>query len=1055
MTWFANRTAIDPGGARFRAGSRTLSIPAALGLIPLIACVLLPAFARAADDLPEEYRLAVGFYNKEQWKPAAESFRSFLKNNPQHPRVETAKFFYGLTLIKLDDFRQARDVLRAYAADYPMGREAPAAAYWIGHCSFHLDDFAAAGQELSAFAKKWPQNRLCEWALPYLGDLELRQKKPEAAIVRFQEAIKAFPEGALVEDAKFGLARAFELTGKRTEAGDLYRELASNRSGTRAAEAQLNLGALEFDAGRFAEAAAAYETLERQFPESPQAPLARLNQGFARYQLGQFPEAIVQFDKAAKTERFAVEASLWKGLALRAQGNLPQAAEVLHAGYAGHRDHPLAEKLLFHWADCEQRQGAFEKARGLFLEAVDRWPRGAMADESLQAACQAAINGDDLPAADALLARFDRDFPGSRLRLRQEVLKGRLLAARQDWAAAAKHFQSVIETTEIPATGWQARYYFADMLQKRRQHAEALEVSGPLAALWDKGSGPPEFAGVFVLRAVSQLEQARAAATTEKPGAPSREKEVQSRAALESSAKYLSLAPQGPLAAQARSIQVVAQALAGARGSAQEALAALRKNHPGSAELDQALLELGTIAYAREDWEWAETLFGELAARPKDSKLHARALVELGWTEFQRRQYAAAAATFARMLAEHPNDPLADEAAFKRGSALQEDGKSDEAQAAFADAFRRPTASEHVFLAGLQAARLLARSGKMADADATYEALLKRFGQRPDADKVLDAWATTHYSAEDFRKADELFGRLIRDYPNSALADNAALVLAESDLLAGRLDEARRAFSSLAQGARSDEGVRQRSLYQLMRIELEAKRWDDLRRVARDSLARYPEGTYRWDAQWHEAAADFHSGAFKAALDRLTRLAALRQDKTLQAAACYPHVWVLLAETRFKLRDYDGVAATVAEFRAVDGKSPLLYQADEILGRSFKAQAKWAEARQAFARVLEDPNGKSTETAARAQFHIAETWHFEKDYETALKEYLKVDILYKFPEWQAPALLGAAGCQENLKRFPEAAKTYEDILRQYSRDDIIAVKAREGLDRVRRKLAAA
>ncbi len=31
------------------------------------------------------------------------------------------------------------------------------------------------------------------------------------------------------------------------------------------------------------------------------------------------------------------------------------------------------------------------------------------------------------------------------------------------------------------------------------------------------------------------------------------------------------------------------------------------------------------------------------------------------------------------------------------------------------------------------------------------------FVQRADADKVLDAWATVHYNAENFPRADELF----------------------------------------------------------------------------------------------------------------------------------------------------------------------------------------------------------------------------------------------------------------------------------------------------------
>src|SRR5262249_20018215 len=162
----------------------------------------------------------------------------------------------------------------------------------------------------------------------------------------FQEALKAYPEGDLAEDARFGLARSYELLGKAAEATRAYREVAANRNGARAAEAQLNLGAMEFDAARFAEAAAAYETLERQFPASPQVPLAQLNHGFARYQLGQFPQAIAQFEKAGKTEKYAAEAALWKGLALKGNAEPSKAIDVLRAAYAKYRDHPLAEKLL-------------------------------------------------------------------------------------------------------------------------------------------------------------------------------------------------------------------------------------------------------------------------------------------------------------------------------------------------------------------------------------------------------------------------------------------------------------------------------------------------------------------------------------------------------------------------------------------------------------------------------------------------------------------------------------------------------------------------------------
>src|SRR5262249_51132611 len=89
--------------------------------------VFVVSRAALADDPLEDYKLAVGFYNKEQWKLAAESFQAFLKNHGQHPKAENARFYYGLTLVKLDDFKQAREILRNFVRDYPRSRDAASA----------------------------------------------------------------------------------------------------------------------------------------------------------------------------------------------------------------------------------------------------------------------------------------------------------------------------------------------------------------------------------------------------------------------------------------------------------------------------------------------------------------------------------------------------------------------------------------------------------------------------------------------------------------------------------------------------------------------------------------------------------------------------------------------------------------------------------------------------------------------------------------------------------------------------------------------------------------
>ncbi len=1040
----------DMALARKAAGDRRSQVQCWLALSFLTFALALPALA---DDALEDYRLAVGFYNKEQWKLAAESFQSFLKTNGQHPKAENARFYYGLALVKLDEFKSAREVLREFVKDFPKSRDAVAAGYWIGHASYFLDDFAQAEAELTRFVNAAPRDGLAEWALPYLADAELRLKKPDVALKHFQQALEAFPKGEMAEDSRFGLARCYELLKKTPEAIRAYQEIAAVRGSARAAEAQLSLGGLQYEAGEFAAAATSFQALEARFPESPQLPQAQLNLGFSFYQLHDYAKAVAQFDKAAKIDKYAAEAALWKGLSLKSSGDFPQAIETLKAGYEKFRDQAIGEKLLFQWALCEDRRGNRDQARDLFVEVADRWPRGNLADESVHAACLAAVDSGKLAEADVLLSRFDRDFPGNRLRMRQEVLKGRVLAARKDFAGAVKVYQAVIAGTEFESTRQQARYHLGHALQNLDQHAQVLEVTEPLAARIPADKTLVDFSGIYVLRGLSQLALAKAAAGKARAGSESPEATALCAAAVDSARKYREIVPNGALSARALAVATMAEALARRKNEAVASLAALRKSHPQSPELGDALYELGTIAFSKGDFEFAERLFGELAGFPNESRLHSQALADLGWSLQRQKKHLDAAAVFKRVLVEHPDDALVPEAAFMLGKELEDGGRIVEAQAAFAEAAKRPGSVEETYLAGLQSARLLARLKKTADADAAYDELVKRFPNRPDGDKLLDEWAGIHYEAENFSRADEIFQRLAADYPTSDLADNAQLNLAESAFLAGKLDDARTRFSGLSKSPSADQEVQQKALYQWIRLELESGHWEAMRRICDESLHRFPEGTYRHEVEARRAEGDLNLKQFKAAQERLVKLKALKDDPALKKADWFPQVWVLLAEAQWQLQAYDSVAATVAEYRAWDPQSPLLYQADEVLGRSFKSQAKWADARAAFERVLKSPRGKLSETAARSQFLLADTYFWEKNYPTAIKEYLKVDILYKYPDLQAAALYQAGVCHEELQKWKDAARTYDDILQRFPKYEKAGL-ARERLEAVRKQLAS-
>ena len=86
----------------------------------------------------------------------------------------------------------------------------------------------------------------------------------------------------------------------------------------------------------------------------------------------------------------------------------------------------------------------------------------------------------------------------------------------------------------------------------------------------------------------------------------------------------------------------------------------------------------------------------------------------------------------------------------------------------------------------------------------------------------------------------------------------------------------------------------------------------------------------------------------------------------------------MLAEIDLQEKRYDDVAATVAEFRAATPESPYLYLADDVLGRSLNNQGKFEEAREAFHRVTQSKSGEKTETAAKCQFYLANTYFHQK-----------------------------------------------------------------------------
>ncbi len=1010
-----------------------------------------------ADQADDDYAVAVGFYKGSRWDLAAQAFQKFLNDNPKHTRAPISRLYLGLSLSNLEKYDQARPVLRDFVKEFANNAQVPTAMYWIAVCSYFLDDWKSADMEFTAFLAKSPDDPKHEDALTYLGDSQLRLGKPEVAEGTFQQAIKLFPQGKLLEDAQFGLSRSFEKQQKLEQALALYRQLAASKTDKLAAQAQWHLAQLLFESKDYANAAKEYDSLCKTFSESRYVSAARLNAGYSFYEVKDFKSASAQFEQAAKDAPQAPAATYWRGMSQKQQADFAGAATILKGAFEVFPQDPLAEQMLFQWADCELRQSQFASAETHFVEVSDRWPKGQWADDALFFGGEAALQRANreanaearlaaLAAAEGYAKKLVANYADGGLKLHGELLRGRALLARgadTDVAAAAEAFKSVLAGSQRPQTQLQARLYLARAQQRLRQHAATLETLGPVVEQARKEGAASEFVDSILLQATSLLAEKKFAE------------------AVNTSAEYLRLVPTGPQAEQSLATKALAEGNQGQLTLAKESLNRLRQASPSGALSVATSHQLAEIAYAAKQFDQALEWFTNVVnASPQSPQLVA-ALSGQAWCQFETKQFKPAAAGFARLLKEFPQHELAAESAVKLGECLQADKQPEEAAKAFAEAFDKFTPNRFAYLAGLQRARVLRELRKIDEADAAYQKLLEKYPKPDRLDLVFDEWALLNHENERFARADEIFKRLITETPNSVLADNARYSLAESELAssqrpdgsvdAAKVEAAKAAFRQLEQSSESDADVQQDSLFRLVGIAEEQSKWDELAKSAEALRTRFAEGRYKSDAAFYLALSQVHRGQGDAAGELLKPLLSAKNDPAMKQKHWFPRVFVLLSEIQWRAKQYPQVIETVTAFRTWDPQNRWMYQAEEVLGRAYKQQTKFDEARNSFKRVLADPNGARTETAAKAQLMIAETYFITKDYKAALEGYLKVHILYKFPDWQSAALFQAGLCDEQLGQWKNAVDDYESLIREFPKSEF-AEKAKPRLDVAKRNV---
>lgn len=986
-------------------------------------------------SVPEGLNFANGLFRARRFDLAAEEYRKYLETEP--PAPYRAEALYGLANAEhfLQEYAQARRSFEAFLQAAPAEHpNVPTALFRVGELAYVTGDLEAARRALEAYTADYPGHKYQELAWPYLGDVRFRVGDLEGARAAYERALKDAPDGQFSDRARLYLGRVLARQGEAEAARARFAELTKTPGAAGRDEALYQIGRLQIRAGNPAEAVEAFGTLEREIPQSDFVTRARLGRAEAMASLGQVDEAEALLEPLREdpAPEIAARASYTLGLARLGKGEAAEALAIFDEAIGKYPETATGPALLFRSAEAADRNGDRDDAIDRFERVADSYPADPWADDALVQAAALALKAGQPDRAAALADRVaeagepDEPLTAAALLI---VARADLEAQRAD--EAIRRLDDLLSRHRPdPETAQAARYYLGLAYRAAGKAEEADRVLDELA----KAPDATYAADALYLVGQGHFDAGRY------------------QDAIESLNRYLVARPDGDAAAPALARIALSEAALGRDEEADAALGRLAEQFPESDVLAPTRLRLADQALADEDWSRAESMARVVAeADGTDAVTKVKALADLGWALMGSDRPEEAADAFGQVVELAPDRPIAAEAGYVRGRALQEVGETDAALDAYAKVVADHPDAADAPRAELARARLLAETGRPGEAAPLFRSYLDReLGDGGElADRVLTELGWALLDAGQTEEADAAFARLLEDHPDAPGAGDARLNLAESAYAAGRYDEVVDLLGPLVDPAsEASDRLRQAALYRVGRTEVERTDWD----AAADAFDRlrdgFPDGLFAREAAYWSAEVAFRRGDMEAAEAGFASFVEGAPDDATTRTARLRRVQALMGLGR-----WSEVLAQADALKADAPDLPQMAEVDFARGRALQSIAppRFDEARAAYDAVIEARKGG--ELAAQAQFMKGETFYHQKDYDEAVRAFLRVDILYDAPRWQAVSLLEAGKAYEELDRWADAAEMYERLLGSDYREEPASEEAARRLAIAKRRVS--
>jgi TolA-binding protein len=873
-------------------------------------------------------------------------------------------------------------------------------------------------------------------------------------------------DGVLADDAALAAIASLEADGRDEEAANAWKRWEKHHAPSALApEVYLAQAWNALRRGRVPEASRILAELNGRFPWMVGDRRAALASALLEYVEGR-PQAAIESLAGAGTD---APATYLRALSQEAIGAPLQAAALYQEIVERHPDSRLRDHAMLAKANVFLRSGAYRSAAEEFARVAEEAQDGSIrAEGDLRRAVSIFLDGD-ATAGSMLLHDVVTRHARTDVAARAQFLLGEMLYEQKQFEEAITEYNRVLTNYFEHSLAAGAQYRVGRCLDAVGRHRDATSTYQTVVSGYSQSREAPAAAYLAGLGLLNGGQPLAAADYFQI---------VLDRYAIVNAGGELTFASpeQRELVEAALCLLELSYHRAGDLGQLSGAPHLLLQRMPASDSPWRAfalLIDADALA-SQARFDDARAILERLLEESADAELAVPATRLLAWIYSQQGQHDLAIDTERDMLRRYGSETSQANlgSAYLNQAHLQFNRKQyAEAAATYEDFLRDYPSHPGRELALYQGGICYMRLKRAGDAVDRWEALVAENPASKTAEKAWLRAADAYFQAEQYDSAKRCYEALIANFVSSPASRPALLRLAQCDYNGGRDEDALAGFSNVIAtypgtpvAEEAQRGI-EMALYRLGQRE-------DSSEILASLVERYPTSQFAADAQFKIASGLYDAERYGEAAEAFRRLvtqfpghpeaprahylmadAYEKSGAVREARAGYEQFLVFFPESdlrltvRFRLatlrfQEADYMRAAV-DFTSVLESQP----SDELtvaslfnLALCHRMLGALDEARAAFEQLRAE-HDVDAERAAEIAYQLGDLYDKAGETERALGEFERALAAKATPHSRLELRFRAGMCREQLGNLDAAVKDYERVIASFPADDVFRLSS--------------